>query len=667
MQHWRITLLVLVAYGAVAVAATWPLATHLFTHLPGDPSGDTGVYVWNLWNFRHEVVDLGRSPLSTSSVFSLTPRANLSLHNYTLLADVFAFPLIPVLGTVASYNVLLMAFVALNGWATFLLARYLTRRPVESWVAGALFAASPALIARTTAHFSLVAAFPLPLVVLTTLRGLETGKRRYAAATGGLVAVAGFCDPYYAIFAVLLIGGVAACHVAEWQWRRRPAQRLVLRALDLAACATLGLVTLIVVSGGRTFMVMGTRVAAETLYTPMLVVTVLALARLAVSWRLSVSLSHPGRAVRFAAVSAAVCLTGLSPTLYGMGQRLVTGRFDRQVTLWRSSPPGVDLLAFVLPNPNQSWFGPVFQDWLLHGRADGFAEFTAAIPWVVLAVIAWACIRRRGAIPKAWILLPGLFALLALGPFIEVGGLKTHIPGPWALLRYVPVLEWARAPSRFAIPAALLTAVLFAFALVLLRDSGRRGRWASVAVCGVLLFELMPMPRPLAAASVPAVFDTVKADQDPRVRILELPTGIRDGLSSLGNFSAATQFRQTYHGKRLVGGYLSRVSQKRKSDHLGFPVFSALVTLSEGRPLTREQEWRAWQERGTFLRRSRIGYVVFDHTRTSPRLREFAIALFDLQAIARLGPFELLRPRTPLIAGQSPPLPMAAATLEFAR
>ena len=41
--------------------------------------------------------------------------------------------------------------------------------------------------------------------------------------------------------------------------------------------------------------------------------------------------------------------------------------------------------------------------------------------------------------------------------------------------------------------------------------------------------------------------------------VLELPFGVRDGTSSHGNFTARSQFFQTYHHKPLIGGYLSRV------------------------------------------------------------------------------------------------------------
>jgi hypothetical protein len=633
----------------LAAGLTWPLAANARTHLPGPPSGDTGVYVWNLWVFRHEIVTERNFPLNTSAVFSLVPGANLGLHNYTLFANVLAFPLLPSLGPVATYNVLLMLFLALDGWCTFLLARRLTGRGYESWMAGALFEASPALIARTTAHFSLVAAFPLPFVVLATLRGLDRGTRRDAALTGAAVALAGFCDPYYAVYAVLFIGALLAARTLEWRWQRRPAGAVWRRALDVLIAALVATAALVVVSGGRTVVVFGVPVVLRTLYTPMLVLTVLVGARLLATWRPAVSLTERiawPQLARFVVIAAVVCVCLLSPTLIALGRGLAQGRFDHVPMLWRSSPPGVDLLAFVAPSPNHPLYGQHMMPWLTRERPDGYPEFTASLPWAALVVIGIAIARWRARMPPLWIGLACAATALALGPFIRVASINTTIPGPWALLRYVPVIDWARSPSRFAIVVALLVAVLFAYAFAALRDAVRRRALLTAGVVALLAFELLPVPRPLWSARVPSVYARVKAHPDRRARVLALPTGIRDGTSSLGRFSAQSQFFQTHHEKRLLGGYLSRVSRKRKRDVMSLPVFSALVALSEGKPLTAEQEATAWNARGAFLRRARIGYVVMDAQATPPPLREFAIRLLDLELLEVADGHALYRPRT---------------------
>jgi hypothetical protein len=183
--------LALMAYAAVALLFAWPLPTHLSTHVTGMPSGDTGVYLWNLWVFQHELLSQHHYPLVTSAILSLDGSVDLALHNYTVFADLIAVPFVRVLGLVTTFNLIYLALSVLTAYAGFLLAREVAGRDPEAWLAGLLFAWSPALVARGTAHFSLVAAAPLPVFVLLLLRAERTGRRRYMAGAGLTVAWSG--------------------------------------------------------------------------------------------------------------------------------------------------------------------------------------------------------------------------------------------------------------------------------------------------------------------------------------------------------------------------------------------------------------------------------------------------------------------------------------------
>ena len=139
-NRWRCHVYALLGYAAVAVAFSWPLVPNVATHLTGSPAGDTGVYVWNQWVFQHELLQNRRSPYFTDKIFSLTGRANLSLHNYTAFQDLVALPFINWLGVVATFNLVYLLMTVLTGYATFLLARYVSGSTVEAWFGGVLFA-----------------------------------------------------------------------------------------------------------------------------------------------------------------------------------------------------------------------------------------------------------------------------------------------------------------------------------------------------------------------------------------------------------------------------------------------------------------------------------------------------------------------------------------------
>ena len=101
-------------------------------------------------------------------------------------------------------------------------------------------------------------------------------------------------------------------------------------------------------------------------------------------------------------------------------------------------------------------------------------------------------------------------------------------------------------------------AAMLTFAVRALRVHATRS-WLPVAtVVSCLLIELLPAPRPLHEIKIPSFYKRIAADPRP-VSVLTLPFGLRDGTSSYGDFSASTQFFQTIHEKKLLGGYLSRL------------------------------------------------------------------------------------------------------------
>jgi hypothetical protein len=349
------------------------------------------------------------------------------------------------------------------------------------------------------------------------------------------------------------------------------------------------------------------------------------------------------RVLRLATAAGIFAAALLSPVLYAVGVRIADDRWDFESVFWRSSPRGVDLAAFFLPNPNHPLAPDAIRAWLTP-RPDAYYENVASLTFVALFTIgvAW---RTGWRIPRLWGWLAVVFGAFALGPFVHIGGFNTHIPGPWALLRYLPVVGLARTPSRFSIIVMLMVAMLFAAALTWL---GRR--WPSrrpliLATIGVLLaVELLPAPLTLYSAAVPTIYHHIAAA--PRdVRVLELPFGIRDGTSSVGDFTARSQYFQTAHGKRLIGGYLSRVSRRRFSDTRRDTMLDALIWLSEGRELDASR-WRSLVESGPrFVERANIGFVVIDRRRTTRAMREFANTAFELQLVDADGDFELYAPR----------------------
>ncbi|HEX2462037.1 MAG TPA: hypothetical protein VHJ58_17955, partial [Vicinamibacterales bacterium] len=505
------------------------------------------------------------------------------------------------------------------------------------------------------AHFSLVAAAPLAVFLLLLLRAAERQRIRDAVALGATCWWAASTDAYYAVYCVLI---AAVFMLGRTMTVHRQARERRLRAvpwtLDVLLFCVAGLVLSMAVSGGWQLTLLGRVASMRSLYTPMLVFTLLACIRVAWSYRAHIvpfDTTAALRVIRLGSAAAVVAAAMLAPVLYAVGVRIAEGRWDTERVYWRSSPQGIDIVSFVLPNPNHMLAPNAIRQWLTGPSADRYFENVASLTWIAPLVmfIAW---RNGWRISRFWAGLGLVFGALTVGPFVYAFGMNTHVPGPWAFLRYVPIIGLARTPGRFSIVVMLVVAILFAAALSwLVRRWPERRRSLILASGALLIFELLPAPRPLYSAAIPRIYHHI-AEAPGDVRVLELPSGVRDGTTSVGNFSARTQFFQTVHGKRLIGGYLSRVSRRRVEDVRRDPMVDALIWLSEGRSIDASRQQSLIEAGPSFIQRANVGFVVIDSDRTPDALREFAIRAFALQLVDRDGVFELYAPSPYLPAAE---------------
>lgn len=634
---------VLLGYVCVCVLFYWPLPTHLGDAFLGSISGDTGVYVWNLWVFRHEIVAHANYPFLTMEVLPLTPPVPLTLHNYTTATNLAAFFLLPALGVARTFNVLMLASAVLAAYAMFLLARRATSDAAAAWVAGLAFGFSPYMNARAASHFSLIQAAPLPLFVLAFERLVKRPTRLNAIAVGAVVGWAFLSDPYYAVYCVVVAAFLAAAATlhfgfapgvtrSRWPW---------LLAFDALLLCLAGLIAGIVIRGGGRMDIFGLRVSMTHLYNPVMAFTVLLLLRVLFWIRPRVTWVPGLPPLRAVVTVAIVCGLLVTPVIAAMGTRLTdTSSWISPPTYWRSSAPGLDLLSFFLPNPLHPLTAGLFVEGL-ESSPGGFVENVASVPWTLIALIA-AAVAFSGHLPRRWRLWTIFFGLLSLGPFIKIAGLMTYVPTPWAVMRYIPVVGAARMPQRFAILVMLGVAMLAAFALRDLRTRVRRPALLAAAVAALLMLEMLPAPRELHSAAVPAVYQVI-ADDPRDVRVLNLPFGLRDGLSSRGNTTAAWQYFQTVHEKPIMGGYLSRLPADDVEIYERRRVTRVLLDLSAGRHVSRARLEAAVRRAREIRTELNVGYVVIDHSRTSEALEHFARAAFELTPVAVDGHYELFR------------------------
>jgi hypothetical protein len=645
----------LLGYVAVALAFAWPLPLHLGSAALGPVGSDAGVYIWNLWVFRHELVAHHSLPFSTHEILSLRPAVSLALHNYTTVANIFAFPLLPILGTVATYNVVVISSSVASAYAMFLLARRSVRDDGAAWLAGLVFAFCPFMSARSTMHLSLLQAAPLPVFALVLNQWRLQLDWKTAATAGAVVAWAFLSDPYYAVYCQLMaVFAVACATLAVKRTAVAPKSVLLRFVLDLALVCLGGLIAGIMLRGGGRFDMLGLRVSVTRLYTPVLLFTAAAVARVWIAARPRISWTLPAIAPQFrmVAISGVACLTMLSPVLLANRSQWGEPTWISPTVYWRSSAPGQDFLSFLAPNPLHPWFGALFRDAIAR-MPNGFVENVASVPWVLIAVIVGAVWYARARLPGYWMAFTATFGLLALGPFVRIAGVNTYVPTPWVFLRYLPIVGAARMPTRLALLMMLGASMLLAYAVRDLRARWRHPIAATAAIGGMLIFELLPAPRILHSAAVPSVYRIIRDDPRP-VRVLNLPFGLRDGLSSHGNNLAVWQYFQTFHEKQLLGGYISRLPRTGVDYYNRRRVTSVLMWLSAGVPVPADTIRTAIARAHETRDELNIGYVVVDVGLTPPELVAFAVEAFDLTGVAQDGNFVLYR--TPL----APPLPVGS-------
>jgi hypothetical protein len=275
---------------------------------------------------------------------------------------------------------------------------------------------------------------------------------------------------------------------------------------------------------------------------------------------------HGRRAARRLALAMAGAGLLLAPVLWpALAAARAAGRPPGAVETARRLSG--DLVGFVVPSPlHPLWQGgssPVYRG------LPGAGTVTTFVGFVPLA-LAFLAARRAGRRVRFWLVAALLFALLTLGPVLQVAGRVLSLPLPAALFYRVPFLDLLRSPGRFVLLVSLCLSVVSAAAVVSLLRRARWRRRAGALVAALLalaLFENLAVPYPLSSADVPSLYHSM-AREPGRGALLELPL---DGVFP------ERMLHQTRHGRPVLGGYVARGEPPTAWDRL--PGFRELRVL----------------------------------------------------------------------------------------
>jgi hypothetical protein len=246
-----------------------------------------------------------------------------------------------------------------------------------------------------------------------------------------------------------------------------------------------------------------------------------------------------------------LCVVLIAPLLVPMVTALAQAQ-EADLAPSGSNEKSTDLLAYVLPNRDHSLF-------LLDGLGDLYDRYVhlegsaAAVGWVTLLLAGWGALRwRKEALP--WLLSAVLFAILALGPELQING--RVVPGfylPYALIEPTIVGDFIRHPNRFNIILSLPVSVLAAMGVqaILERWQARPWRVRGVMLCLALLILLEYSVAPVPTVRPPdSAFYQRLREEAGVFAVADFPIDLSEDKYYL--------FLQTLHERSIVGGHVSR-------------------------------------------------------------------------------------------------------------
>lgn len=435
------------AYLIIACLVFWPVGPFDQTHLPGggvgDPSEMTWFLAWTPWAILH-----GHNFLLTHAI-DLPRGVNLANNTSVPLLGLIGAPITLTLGPIATLNALLRLALAASATGLFLVTRRWCHGSVGPFIAGLVFAFSPALVSHLQGygHLDLVFLPALP-VILWLLVEIVYEQQRSPRAMGALLGAAAAAE--YLISAELLA--------------------------DAAMLALVGGVVLVVAERSRLKPRLG-HIAVAGLFGVGVFIVICAYP-IAVALIGPAHLSGPVQSIAHLQRFRVDLLALVVPDSH----------------LW-IFPHAVASTAHRIELPITKAGGAA--------ELSGYLGLPLLITTLALAIRYWRSRMIRVAATMA-----AICVVFSLGSRLEIGGTTTAIPLPEAVLTKLPLLS-SIVPARFSIFTLLFAAVLLAVgfdaALVARRTRNRFARVGPVlCALGVGASILALAPRLPVSSEQPA-------------------------------------------------------------------------------------------------------------------------------------------------------------------
>ena len=238
-----------------------------------------------------------------------------------------------------------------------------------------------------------------------------------------------------------------------------------------------------------------------------------------------------------------------------------------------------DAESFFFPGGRMVWrtLSPRHFHWTGNDSENG--DYLGYVLLVLAAIGVW-----NSSLARAYGVTGIMGALLSMGPSLHIAGQPSHqgaMPYAW-LVRAIPALNFSGVPVRFGICAqgALVVMAGLGLAAALERAPAILKLAAPALATALMLLELWPVPLPTSVWPVPEpMTEWAKSSED--FSVLDMSGDSRMLWNAI------------HHGKRCVGGYVTRAPKRLDDWWDSHPVFGAMEKPSSQVTLRLQREDRA--------------------------------------------------------------------------
>lgn len=539
---------VMVIYLIIALVVFWPVTLHITTtvaagnaglSLPG--TGDLYQNLWSMWWVNKAIFGLYISPYHTNLLF-YPVGASLVTETLSPLAGIYSL-VFQYVNLAFAFNILLFTDFALCGLFMFLLADHIIKNRYAAFIAGLIFTFSPFHMVHTLeGQTNWIGIQFIPLLILFFLLMIKDKKLYTVLGTSiSFVLLIFYGDPEEGILSIVFILLLLFFSMLSTSRRKDILNKRFL------ACLFSSLVLTFIL--GSPF---------------------------------------------------------LLPIMHGIlhGTALTQASYASTITnsmIW-STP----LLSFFLPPLYNNLFIPA--SYFYYGvYAVDTVERVAYLGWIVIFLAAVAIIKdvQRNKLRNLWlwVILGMIFALIAIGPYLQIGALTQQaasgngIPGIYLIYRQIPILNLVREPGRFSLMVILCIGLLAGFGLkeiinhINIEDAKKRTRtvqYITLFVAILILIEYTGIPFRSAyinqnfikIAPISTAYQQL-ANVPGNYSVMFLPIlSSHTGRPNL--FTGESEYYETAFGKPILGGYVTRENSSQEYSRLNIPLSVAAGSLQAG-------------------------------------------------------------------------------------